>query len=58
MYHLFSNHDDGLGRKSPVADVKEIFQRWSKEVDDENVVQAFLAKVIDIGYAGCSCLAW
>jgi len=30
--------------------IEQIFERWSKKVDDEDVVKAFLAKVIDVGY--------
>lgn len=32
--------------------IKEILKAWTKEVDDENVVKAFLPKVIYLGDAG------
>jgi hypothetical protein len=51
-HHLLRNHDNCLDRESPVAEVKEILQTWSKEVNDQNVVESFLAKVIDIRYSG------
>jgi hypothetical protein len=31
--------------------VEEVFKRWSQKVDDEDVMEAFLAKVVDIGDA-------
>ena len=54
-YHLFRNHDNCLDRESSVAVIKKIFQAWSEEVNDQDVVESFLAKVIDIWYAGCKC---
>lgn len=32
--------------------VEKVFERRAEEVDDEDVVKAFLAEVIDIWYAG------
>ena len=48
-YHLLGHHADRLEAEPPVAVVKEVFQRRAEQVDDQDVVQAFLAKVIDIG---------
>lgn len=50
-YHLLRNHNNRFDREAPVTMVKEIFQTGSKQVNDENVVQTFLAKVVDIGNA-------
>jgi hypothetical protein len=36
-----------------VAEVEEIFETGTEQVDDEDVVKAFLAKVIDIRNTGC-----
>jgi hypothetical protein len=36
--------------------VEEILKRGSEQVNDKNVVEAFLAKVIDIGDASCRVL--
>jgi hypothetical protein len=47
-YHLLRNHYHGLDGESPVTVIEEVFQTRPKQVDDENVVQAFLAKVINI----------
>jgi hypothetical protein len=46
--HLFCNHDDGFNRKLPIAVVEEVLQTRSEQIDDQNVVQALLAKVVDI----------
>jgi hypothetical protein len=32
--------------------IKEIFERRAEEVDDQNVVEAFLAEVVDIRDTG------
>lgn len=36
--------------------IKEVFQRRAKQVNDQDVVQAFLAEVVDIGNASCEVL--
>jgi hypothetical protein len=51
--HLLGDHDNGLGGEAAVAVVKEILQGRSQQVDDKNVVETFLAKVIDIGDTSC-----
>lgn len=51
--HLLRNHDHGLYRKSSVAVVEQVLQARAKEVNDENVMEAFLAKVVNIGNTGC-----
>jgi hypothetical protein len=47
-YHLLRYHNNGLDGELPVAVVEQILQAGSKEVNDQDVVQAFLAEVIDI----------
>lgn len=47
-YHLLGYHDNGLDGEFPVAVVEEVFQTGSEKVNDQDVVQAFLAEVIDI----------
>lgn len=47
--HLLSHHHHSLGGESSVAVIEQILQTGTEEVDDENVVQALLAKVVDIG---------
>jgi len=51
-HHLLCNHHCGLDGESPVAVVKEILETGAEQVDDEDVVQTLLAKVVDIGDAG------
>jgi hypothetical protein len=47
-HHLLGYHDHSLDRESAVAVIEEIFEGRAEEIDDKDVVQAFLAKVIDI----------
>jgi hypothetical protein len=47
-HHLFSYHNDSLEGESPVAMIEEIFKRRTKQINNEDVVQAFLAEVVDI----------
>lgn len=48
MYHLFGYHYYSLNGKSPIAVIKEIFERRAKQINNEDIVQAFLAEVVDI----------
>jgi hypothetical protein len=50
---LLCYHDDCLGRKPAVAVIKEIFEGGTEEVNDKNIVEAFLAKIIDIRNSSC-----
>ena len=50
-HHLFSNHHYGLDGESSVAVVKEVLETRTEEIDDEYVMEALLAKVVDVGYA-------
>lgn len=56
-YHLLRHHDHRLCRKSSIAVVEKVFQRRSQEIDDEYVMEAFLAKVVDVRYASLTILA-
>lgn len=51
--HLLGDHHHGLDGESAIAVVEEILQGRTKEVNDKNVVEAFLTKVIDIGNTSC-----
>lgn len=51
-YHLLGHHDNGLDGKPPVAVVKEVFQRGTQQIYDQDVVKTFLTKVVDIRDAG------
>lgn len=48
---MFGDHDDGLGGELATTHVKEIFEGGAEEVDDEDVVEALLAKVVDCRHA-------
>lgn len=47
-HHLLCGHHDGLDGEFAPAHVKEVLERWAKEVDDKDVVQSLLAKVVDL----------
>jgi len=51
--HLLGDHHNSLDGESAVAVVEEILQGRTKQVNDKNVVEAFLAEVIDIGNTSC-----
>jgi len=36
--------------------IEKVFQGWAKEIDDKDIMQAFLAKVIDIRDTSCDVL--
>lgn len=52
-YHLFRNHACGFDGEFSVAVVEQVFQAWAEKVNDQNVVKAFLTKVVDIWDANC-----
>jgi hypothetical protein len=52
-YHLFGYHDNSLDGELSVAVVEQVLQARAEEVNDENVVEALLTKVIDIRDPGC-----
>ncbi len=52
-HHLFGYHDHRLRRKLSVAEVEEILKTGPKKVNDQNVVQTLLAKVVNVGYPRC-----
>ena len=53
-YHLLRHHNHRFRGESSIAVVEEIFQTGTKEVDHQDVVQAFLTEIVDVGYAGCT----
>lgn len=48
-HHLLGDHDDSLDREPPVAVVKEILETRAEEINDKDVVQTLLTKVVDVG---------
>lgn len=46
--HLLGDHGDRLDGEATIAVVEEVLQTGAEQVNDQDVVQAFLAKVVDI----------
>lgn len=46
-------HNHGLDREPSVAVIEQILQGGSEKIDDQNIVEALLAEVVDIRDAGC-----
>ena len=51
--HLLCGHTNGLDAELAVAEVEEIFQVRTQEVDDENVMETLLSKMVDLRNADC-----
>jgi hypothetical protein len=51
-HHLLGDHHDSLDAELPSAHVEHVFETRTEEINDEDVVQAFLAKVVDLRNAG------
>lgn len=49
---MFGDHDDGLDRESPSASVEKVLERGTEKIDDENIVEAFLAEVVNVRDTG------
>jgi hypothetical protein len=52
-YHLLCNHYHGLDGKFTVAVIEQVLQAGPEQVNDQDVMKAFLTKVVDIGDTGC-----
>lgn len=56
-YHLFGYQNDSLQGESPPTHVKQVFERGAQQIDNEDVMETFLAEVVhvrDTGYKdGC-----
>lgn len=48
MYHLFCDHNHRLDRESSVAVIEEIFERGSKQIDNQDVMKTFLTEIVNI----------
>ena len=51
---MLGYHDNSLDGELPVAMVEQVLQTGTEQVDDQNVVEAFLAEIIDIRNPGCT----
>ena len=45
-YHLLGRHANSLDGKLPAAHIEEILQIRAEQVNNEDIVQSFLAKVM------------
>jgi hypothetical protein len=52
-HHLLGDHDYSLDRELPVAVVEQVLQTGTEQVDDQDVVQALLAEIVNIRDPGC-----
>ena len=52
-HHLQSEHADRLDSELATAHVKKVFKVRAKKVDDEDIVQAFLAEIMYLGNSLC-----
>ena len=52
-HHLPRGHAHRLDRELAAAHVEEVLEAGSEEIDDEDVVQAFLTELIYLQNTGC-----
>jgi hypothetical protein len=53
QYHLFCHHHNRLDGEAAVTQVEQVLKTGPEEVDNQDVVKALLAKVIDIRNTRC-----
>lgn len=51
--HLLGNHNYSLDRELPVTVVEQVLQTGAQQVNDQDVVQTLLAKIVNIRDPGC-----
>jgi len=51
--HLLCGHTNGLDAELASAEVEEVFKVRTQEVDDENVMETLLSKVVDLRNTDC-----
>jgi hypothetical protein len=51
--HLLCGHTNGLDAELAAAEVEEVFQVRTQEVDDENVMETLLSKMVDLRNTDC-----
>ena len=54
--HLLRYHDDRLDGELPITVIEQVLQAGSEQVNDQDVVEAFLAEVVNIRNPGCRVL--
>lgn len=50
-HHLLGCHANGLDCEFTTAHVEQVFQVWSQEVDDENIVETLLTEIMHLRHA-------
>lgn len=45
---MFGDHDDSLDRESPSTSVEKVLKRGTEQIDDEDIVEAFMAEIINV----------
>lgn len=51
-HHLLRNHDTRLDGELSATHLKQILQAWSEEIDNQDVVETLLTKVVDLRDTG------
>lgn len=51
FYHLLCSHANGFYRKFAATHIEEVLEIGSQEVNDEHIMEALLAKVVNLGHA-------
>ena len=52
-YHLLGGHAYSLDSELAAAHVKKVLEVWPEEINDEDIVEALLTKIVHSRYASC-----
>ena len=52
--HLLRGHTNSLDAELATAEVEEVFQVGTQEVNNENVMETLLSKMVDLRNTGCA----
>ena len=52
--HLLRRHADSLDAELAAAEVEEVFQVRTQEVNNENIMETLLSKMVDLRNADCA----
>lgn len=52
-HHLSCGHAHSFDRKLPSTHIEQILETWSEEVNDKDIVQALLSKMVYLRDSGC-----
>lgn len=51
-HHLPSSHANGLDRELASTHIEEVLETGPEQIDNEDIVEAFLTKVVDLWDSG------